>query len=1067
MRIVLDLQGAQAASTRKRGIGRYSLAFAEALIRNRGSHEIHLLLNGAFPDSTDALRARFESLVGHDSIHAFNVLAPLADGNWTGDPRRAASEICRETFLAKLRPDIVHVSTMIEGMRENAVASIGRAGVRIPTAVTLYDLIPQSNPSAYLRGPGVEAWYSERLGQLERADLLLAISEWSATEAVRQLDIDRKRVVNVGAAADDCFDAPRVNAAERRQILSCYNIHRPFLMYTGGFDVRKNVDALVSAFADLPAAIRDSHQLVIACDCPEIEKARLLDIGRSHGLAADALVITGFIPDAHLAALYSLAKLFVFPSLEEGFGLPVLEAMRCGAPVIASNRSSMPELVELDEALFDPANVVEIRASIIAALIDDRRLAQLRDNSAIQARKFSWKDVAGRALRAFEELHKRESVAVARASSGPRPRLAFVSPIPPAQSGIAAYAEQLLPHLARLYDIDVIVADERPDVGPAKPGLAGASRIFSAREFWCRSADYDRILYHLGNSEFHDYMLPLVDAAPGVVVLHDFNLSGLVRHHAFRDVATDQAGERNWLAAIHENHGVAAVATWLQASDRTAVSATYPCCAAAIETSNATIVHSKYACRLARHWFVPGRAAQFAQVPMPCEPPPDTDRDSARQRLGIARDARLICSFGLIGPGKCNTDLLDAWTRSETARDRSCRLIFVGGGSSDAVRGLQDEIDHRQLSNRVEITGWIDASRYGDFLAACDVAVQLRRVSHGETSLTLLECLSFGIATIASASGSAAEVPERALRLLPEDFTRDVLRDAIDGLASGGAAIERMREAARDFITKEHAPGRCAELLAAEIEHAYARGAHIVEALTPYARRLPPVEVARLAQIAADATRVGTIATIALDVTDCDSTAAEALDTLRARVRQLAAQLPLEWRLKLVRFDLPSGKYFEAHGCLASVLELDRPLADDFPVEFTNCDLILLADPAILSIADRAGEIEQLRGQGVRFALVVDDVRERQAAALPVEEVTRRFEAFLNLAARADRVFCSSTSAADELRACMAGLGLSAGAVEVLPAARNGEEGELIRNLMQALSFGLAEGEAAARDESN
>ncbi len=125
MRIVLDLQGAQSES-RFPGIGRYSLGLAEALIREASEHEVWLALSDRFPDSIEPLRARFRNLVPAERIRVFELPMPVAEVNSANTWRKHSVELLREKFLADLRPDIVHLSTVLEGVVEETVVSVGR-----------------------------------------------------------------------------------------------------------------------------------------------------------------------------------------------------------------------------------------------------------------------------------------------------------------------------------------------------------------------------------------------------------------------------------------------------------------------------------------------------------------------------------------------------------------------------------------------------------------------------------------------------------------------------------------------------------------------------------------------------------------------------------------------------------------------------------------------------------------------------------------------------------------------------------------------------------------------------
>jgi hypothetical protein len=154
----------------------------------------------------------------------------------------------------------------------------------------------------------------------------------------------------------------------------------------------------------LPADLRAGHQLLIASRLTDHDRVQLEKHAQSNGLAANELILTGYVSDDMLIALYSAAALFVFPSLHEGFGLPALEAMACGTPVIGSNSTSIPEVIGLEEAMFDPRRPEAIAAKMAEVLGDPAFGARLRTHGRTQAARFSWDNTARRALRALEAL---------------------------------------------------------------------------------------------------------------------------------------------------------------------------------------------------------------------------------------------------------------------------------------------------------------------------------------------------------------------------------------------------------------------------------------------------------------------------------------------------------------------------------------------------------------------------------------------------------------------------------------------------------------------------------------
>ncbi|HHW4681325.1 MAG TPA: glycosyltransferase, partial [Xylella taiwanensis] len=209
MRIVIDLQGVQSES-RYRGIGRYSLSLAMAVVRNNRGHDIHLMLNGAFSEEVPVIRQAFEGLLPQANIHVFHVPLPVQEM----EEANARAEQIREAAIAALAPDLVHVSSMFEGYGDNAVTSVGQF-VQIPTVVTFYDMIPWIHRNIYLDPvPAYRKYYERKLTQLRCADALVAISESVCAEAVNVMRYDEKRVFNISAACDPMFvSMPRSSPA--------------------------------------------------------------------------------------------------------------------------------------------------------------------------------------------------------------------------------------------------------------------------------------------------------------------------------------------------------------------------------------------------------------------------------------------------------------------------------------------------------------------------------------------------------------------------------------------------------------------------------------------------------------------------------------------------------------------------------------------------------------------------------------------------------------------------------------------------------------------------------------
>lgn len=395
MRIVIDMQGAQTES-RFRGIGRYTMAFAQAVVRNKGEHEIILALSGLFPHTIEPIRAAFDGLLPQENILVWHAPGPVRDISVENTRRREVAELIREAFFASLCPDIIHVCSLFE---DDSLSSIGRFDDHTPVTVTLYDLIPALNPDEFLCEPNYRAHYERKLNTLKRAKLLLAISEHTKQEGLNYLEVDAKHIVNVSTAIGPEFKPIKVDVIAKEKLLRKIEIVKPFVLWVGTSDPHKNLPRLIEAWSKLPIEVRKSHQLLLV---GKINKEEIRCVARRQGLRDTELLFSGYLSDDELIQLYNLCKLFVLPSLHEGFGLPALEAMACGAPVIGSNTTSLPEVIGLAEALFDPFNVEAIRDKLEKALGDDIFRNRLKSHVLAQSQKFSWNQSGIWAIEAWE-----------------------------------------------------------------------------------------------------------------------------------------------------------------------------------------------------------------------------------------------------------------------------------------------------------------------------------------------------------------------------------------------------------------------------------------------------------------------------------------------------------------------------------------------------------------------------------------------------------------------------------------------------------------------------------------
>lgn len=401
MRIVIDMQGAQSDS-RYRGIGRYTFSFIRSLLEQGRDDEFYLVLNGDLPHSVQGIRDAFQDLLPRSKIVLWHQPFPGGARESQYGWRRRASEFIREALILSLKPDLVHITSFFEGYVDSSTMDIEwLLNQKIPVSASLYDLIPLLNSSQYLEpDPKYAKFYHSQLNQFRRINLFLGISDFTCKKAIECLELNQASVVNISAALSSEFQNISSINNDNSEVLNRLGLKRQFILCVGGGDPRKNISSLVKAYTSLSSEIVNQYDLVLIG--PNIDES---EIKSQSGVVAEKNIhILGHVCDDDLVALYQSCSLFVFPSLYEGFGLPLLEAMACGAAVISSNSTCLPEVVGIPEALFDASSPEIMSAKIETVLKNDDLRLRLIEHGKNRAKLFSWTKVANKALYAMREL---------------------------------------------------------------------------------------------------------------------------------------------------------------------------------------------------------------------------------------------------------------------------------------------------------------------------------------------------------------------------------------------------------------------------------------------------------------------------------------------------------------------------------------------------------------------------------------------------------------------------------------------------------------------------------------
>lgn len=233
------------------------------------------------------------------------------------------------------------------------------------------------------------------------ADRIIAISEHTKNDLVKYLNIPADRIVVTPLAARKDFH-PRPEPEVRQHVRERWGLDSPYLLSVGTLEPRKNIRRLIRAFCSLPGEFQDSHQLVIAGGKGWLSSDIYRTVTKMG--AASRIRFLGYVPDADLPWLYCGATCFVYPSLYEGFGLPPLEAMASGIPVVTSNTSSLPEVVGDAGLMVDPESEEDLRSAVVRVLSDSNLRREMSLRGLQRSALFSWGKTAAETLKVYESL---------------------------------------------------------------------------------------------------------------------------------------------------------------------------------------------------------------------------------------------------------------------------------------------------------------------------------------------------------------------------------------------------------------------------------------------------------------------------------------------------------------------------------------------------------------------------------------------------------------------------------------------------------------------------------------
>ncbi|MGE5508349.1 MAG: glycosyltransferase family 4 protein [Chitinophagales bacterium] len=306
-------------------------------------------------------------------------------------PDRAAEDLAISRGLAEEHCDLHHVPHNGLGYPPDPPS---------PVVTTVHDLIPYVLPQTCTRRY-LERFLARMPEICARSSLVLTVSRHTRADLCRILGLPEQKIVVVYEAPEPCYQPGSFLEATAR-VGQTYGLPSPYLLYVGGFSPRKNLTGLLTAYAKVYRDLPGTPALVLAGTLDPAGE-RLVDRAADLGLQGKVL-FPGFVPLADLPDLYRAARFFVYPSLYEGFGLPPLEAMACGTPVVASRESSLPEVVGNAGLLVDPYDPDALAEGLLRLGTDQELWEMLRERGLNRAGDFSWKRAACETLLAYEAV---------------------------------------------------------------------------------------------------------------------------------------------------------------------------------------------------------------------------------------------------------------------------------------------------------------------------------------------------------------------------------------------------------------------------------------------------------------------------------------------------------------------------------------------------------------------------------------------------------------------------------------------------------------------------------------
>ncbi len=610
-----------------------------------------------------------------------------------------------------------------------------------------YDLIPYLFPENYIQNDKIRKKLDDNLLFLAKSDKIIAISECTKDDFCKFTGFNSDNVEVLYPGTD-------IKVAEANEnfpnILSKFGINRKFALTVTGFDWRKNNENLITAFSKMPKSLISEYQLVIVGVFGAKGTTLMQSLIDRYGLTND-VIITGGVTDEELACFYSSADCFTFVSKYEGFGLPIIEAMTNGIPVLTSSNSACAEIAGEGAVLCDPFNVEDIADKLQYILTADCN--DMIKNGHQRASEFSYSTSANKLIEIVNTIQlktKKEKL-----------RIAYFSSVPPILSGISDFTIDILSDIYTDYDVDIFIDDGYiPD-----ENILGNIKTYNYREFEKTASRYDLYFFQIGNNKYHLYEYEYIRKFGGLVEFHDLdlyaNLKLLViepdsanfnklKEYLLDDVDEEMADEmiyRVFARTFKQPRPDGMVGFLANYADE-------------------VITHSQCTKEVLEKKNIHGNVVELYKTIYN-----EMDYSEVRKSLGISEDKIIIICSGIINRAKRIIQILNAFT---SISNDNVELYIVGM--------IDDEVLEKEIkkfvntSENIKTLSNVTTAEMNMYTVASDIVLCCRYPDFMQTSANLISAARYGKCIVTSRVGSFDEIPDNCVVKIdsPNEIEEDV-----------------------------------------------------------------------------------------------------------------------------------------------------------------------------------------------------------------------------------------------------------------------------------------------------